>query len=167
MGRKAKWVTPQNKTNLLAKFNDLGETVTFAETRSISNFIMETYTKGEVSSVYLAYPKFISTIQNEITFFRLLPFGATSSNSVSNYTIEPSGSELLNSLLPYQIEMSVYQTLLEARAVEHSARMVAMKNASDNARDLIGNLTLDYNQARQSAVTSELLDVTTARMAIE
>ena len=167
VGRKAKWVTPQNKTNLLAKFNDLGETVTFAETRSISNFIMETYTKGEVSSVYLAYPKFISTIQNEITFFRLLPFGATSSNSVSNYTIEPSGSELLNSLLPYQIEMSVYQTLLEARAVEHSARMVAMKNASDNARDLIGNLTLDYNQARQSAVTSELLDVTTARMAIE
>ena len=62
--------------------------------------------------------------------------------------------------------MSLYQTILEARATEHSARMVAMKNASDNARDLIGSLTLDYNQARQSAVTSELLDVTTARMAI-
>jgi F-type H+-transporting ATPase subunit gamma len=62
--------------------------------------------------------------------------------------------------------MTVYQTILESRATEHSARMVAMKNASDNARDLISSLTLDYNQARQSAVTSELLDVTTARMAL-
>ena len=63
--------------------------------------------------------------------------------------------------------MTVYQTILESRASEHSSRMVAMKSAYDNASDLIGNLTLDYNQARQSQVTSELLDVTTARMALE
>lgn len=167
VGKKAKWVVPGGNTELSAKFHDLGETVTFLETRSLSHYLMEEYTKGTIGSVYLAYPKFISTLQNEITFTQILPFKASGLETVSNYTIEPSSTALLSSLLPYQIEMSVYQTILEARATEHSARMVAMKSASDNARDLIGNLTLDYNQARQSAVTSELLDVTTARMAIE
>ena len=83
------------------------------------------------------------------------------------YTIEPDPNALMEKLIPYQVEMSIYQAILEARATEHSARMVAMKNASANARDLISSLTLDYNSARQSQVTSELLDVTTARMAIE
>lgn len=167
VGKKAKWIVPSGNTELSAKFHDLGEHVTFAETRSISQYAMEQYINGEVSEVYLAYPKFISTLQNEITFTQLLPFKSENDSVVSNYIIEPSSSALLGSLLPYQIEMSVYQTILEARATEHSARMVAMKSASDNAKELIGNLTLDYNQARQSAVTSELLDVTTARMAIE
>lgn len=167
VGKKAKYITPTGNTELKAKFNNLGETVTFAETRSISAFAIEQYTKGLVGSVYLAYPRFISTLQNDITFTKLLPFTTSTTSSPSTYTIEPSPVSLLNTLLPYQIEMSVYQTILEARATEHSARMVAMKNASDNAKELIGNLTLDYNQARQSAVTSELLDVTTARMALE
>ena len=167
VGKKAKYITPTGNTELQAKFNNLGEVVTFAETRSVSAFAMEQYKNGSVGSVYLAYPRFISTLQNDITFTQILPFTTDSNELPSNYTIEPSSTELLDTLLPYQIEMSVYQTILEARATEHSARMVAMKSASDNAKDLIGNLTLDYNQARQSAVTSELLDVTTARMAIE
>lgn len=167
VGKKAKYITPTGNTELSAKFNNLGETVTFAETRTVSAYAMEQYSRGLVGKVYLAYPRFISTLQNDITFTKILPFSADSTDSVSNYTIEPSSTELLDTLLPYQIEMSVYQTILEARATEHSARMVAMKNASDNAKELIGNLTLDYNQARQSAVTSELLDVTTARMALE
>lgn len=167
VGKKAKWATPGNSSELVAKFNDLGETVTFAESRSVSSFIMQQFTKGEIGKVYLAYPKFISTLQNEITFTQILPLKNEEAASSASYTIEPSPAALLESLLPYQIEMSVYQTILEARATEHSARMVAMKNASDNARDLIASLTLDYNQARQSAVTSELLDVTTARMALE
>ncbi len=167
VGKKAKYITPTGNTELQAKFNNLGEVVTFAETRSVSTFAMEQYKNGSVGSVYLAYPRFISTLQNDITFTQILPFTTDSNELPSNYTIEPSSTELLDTLLPYQIEMSVYQTILEARATEHSARMVAMKSASDNAKDLIGNLTLVYNQARQSAVTSELLDVTTARMAIE
>lgn len=167
VGKKVKWVVPSGNTSLAAKFNDLGELVTFTETRSLSQYAMEQYQNNQVGSVYLAYPKFISTLQNEITFTQILPFQKSDLElSTSPYTIEPSSSSLINSLLPYQIEMSVYQTILEARAAEHSARMVAMKSASDNARDLIGSLTLDYNQARQSAVTSELLDVTTARMAL-
>ncbi len=167
VGKKAKYITPSGNTELQAKFNNLGEIVTFAETRSVSAYAMEQYSQGKVGKVYLAYPRFISTLQNDITFTKILPFAVESDALPNNYTIEPSSTELLNTLLPYQIEMSVYQTILEARATEHSARMVAMKSASDNAKELIGNLTLDYNQARQSAVTSELLDVTTARMAIE
>ncbi|GAB4027273.1 MAG: ATP synthase F1 subunit gamma [Candidatus Microgenomates bacterium] len=167
VGKKAKYITPTGNTELSAKFNNLGETVTFAESRIVSAYAMEQYSAGNVGKVYLAYPRFISTLQNDITFTKILPFSSESEGSVSNYTIEPSSTALLDTLLPYQIEMSVYQTILEARATEHSARMVAMKNASDNAKELIGNLTLDYNQARQSAVTSELLDVTTARMALE
>ena len=166
VGKKAKWVTPGSTSQLVAKFNDLGETVTFAESRSVAGYIMQEFKAGKIGKVYLAYPKFISTLQNEITFTQIRPLQSEDSISSSDYTIEPSPSALLESLLPYQIEMTVYQTILESRATEHSARMVAMKNASDNARDLIGSLTLDYNQARQSAVTSELLDVTTARMAL-
>jgi F-type H+-transporting ATPase subunit gamma len=167
VGKKAKYFVPNQEIKLVAKFNDLNETPTFLETRPIARYIMDSFISGQFDQVFLAYPKFVSTLQNEITFTPLLPITPTNSEQTSDYTIEPSSSELLNSLLPYQVEMTLYQTILEARASEHSARMVAMKSASDNAKELIGNLTLDYNQARQSQVTSELLDVTTARMAIE
>jgi len=167
VGKKAKYFVPNQEIKLVAKFNDLNETPTFLETRPIARYIMDSFISGQFDQVFLAYPKFVSTLQNEITFTPLLPITPTNSEQTSDYTIEPSSSKLLNSLLPYQVEMTLYQTILEARASEHSARMVAMKSASDNAKELIGNLTLDYNQARQSQVTSELLDVTTARMAIE
>ncbi len=173
IGKKARWVIPGKDTNLVARFDNLGETVTFEETRAITTFAMDSYLDGTFDSVYFAYPKFISTLTNEITIEKLLPVTTTTvddtDNEVKNieYTIEPDPFALMEKLIPYQVEMSLYQAILEARATEHSARMVAMKSASDNARDLISSLTLDYNSARQSQVTSELLDVTTARMAIE
>ena len=132
---------------------------------------MDSFLSSTFDSVYLAYPKFISTLTNEVMVEKLLPIPLTLDNAsvtdTSEYTIEPDPSSLIQKLIPYQVEMTMHQSLLEARATEHSARMVAMKSASDNARDLINSLTLDYNSARQSQVTSELLDVTTARMAIE
>ncbi|MFH1243995.1 MAG: ATP synthase F1 subunit gamma [bacterium] len=170
IGKKAKYFVPGREVELAAKFNDLSETPSFAETRVVAKYALDSFVSGKYDQVYLAYPKFISTLQNDITFAELLPIQSDYDSVIStpvDYTIEPGESTLLGSLLPYQVEMSVYQTILESRASEHSARMVAMKSASDNAKELIGNLTLDYNQARQSQVTSELLDVTTARMAIE
>lgn len=173
VGKKARWVIPGRDTNLVARFDTIGETPTFEESRAITSYAMDSFLSGVYDSIYFAYPKFISTLTNEITFSKLLPVVTVSSEvheeSVSpvEYVIEPDPTSLIEKLVPYQVEMSVYQALLESRASEHSARMVAMKNASDNARDLIGSLTLDYNSARQSQVTSELLDVTTARMAIE
>jgi F-type H+-transporting ATPase subunit gamma len=169
VGKKARWVLPNRETNLVARFDNLGETVTFEETRAITSYAMDNFLNGTYDAIYFAYPKFISTLTNEITVEKLLPVspvGVDPSPSME-YTIEPDPTALMEKLIPYQVEMSMYQALLESRATEHSARMVAMKSASDNARDLIGSLTLDYNSARQSQVTSELLDVTTARMAIE
>lgn len=170
IGKKARWVIPNRDTNLVARFDTLGETVTFQDSRAVTGYAMDSFVEGKFDSVYFAYPKFISTLTNEITVEKLLPVTPTiiaESTAVTEYTIEPDPNALMEKLIPYQVEMSIYQAILEARATEHSARMVAMKNASDNARDLISSLTLDYNSARQSQVTSELLDVTTARMAIE
>lgn len=170
IGKKARWVIPNRDTNLVARFDTLGETVTFQDSRAVTGYAIDSFIDGKFDSVYFAYPKFISTLTNEITVEKLLPVTPTTiaePTAVTEYTIEPDPNALMEKLIPYQVEMSIYQAILEARATEHSARMVAMKNASDNARDLISSLTLDYNSARQSQVTSELLDVTTARMAIE
>jgi len=170
VGKKARWVLPSRDTELVARFDDLGETPTFGQTRTIALFAMDGFLAGTFDSVYLCYPRFISTLTNEVTLEKLLPVTPLASDvpvSTTNYTIEPNPAAIVEKLIPYQVEMTLHQSLLEARATEHSARMVAMKSASDNARDLIDSLTLDYNSARQSQVTSELLDVTTARMAIE
>jgi len=173
VGKKARWVLPNRDTSLVARFDTLGESITFEETRAITSYAMDSFLAGTFDAIYFAYPKFISTLTNEVTVEKLLPVSPVKTentdlqSSAMEYTIEPDPTALMEKLIPYQVEMSIYQALLESRATEHSARMVAMKSASDNARDLITSLTLDYNSARQSQVTSELLDVTTARMAIE
>lgn len=170
IGKKARFVLPHKDVALSARFDNLGETLTFEETRSVSRYAMDSFLGGTYDAVYLAYPRFITTLTNEIALEKLLPvapLSETNTPSFKDYTIEPDPASLVDKLVPYQVEMSLYQALLEARATEHSARMVAMKSASDSAREIIGDLTLDYNSARQSQVTSELLDVTTARMALE
>ena len=170
IGRKVRWVIPGKDVTLAARFDRIGETPTFLESRSVAKFAMDQFASGLYDSVYLAYPKFISTLTNEVKIEKILPVTPQKNSDAPTsalYSIEPSPSILLERLIPYQVEMTLHQALLESRATEHSARMVAMKNASDNAKDLISSLTLDYNSARQSQVTSELLDVTTARMALE
>jgi len=95
--------------------------------------------------------------------------GATKVEAASNsndYVFEPSASGVLEGLVPHYVHFAVYQMVLESRASEHSARMVAMKNATDNAKQLIKDLTLQYNKVRQAAITTELLEITTAQMAL-
>lgn len=167
--KKARSPMPTKKNHeLIAVFHELGERPSFEESRGISKLAIDKFLAEEVDEVFIAYPRFVSTLQNEPTIKRILPVtnAVKSTASSTDYTFEPSTKDLLQELVPYQIEMSIYQILIDASASEHSARMVAMKAASDNANDLIDNLTLDYNQARQSAVTTELLDATTARMAL-
>lgn len=172
LGKKAKKSIPSRTSSLVAKFDDISENPSFDEIRTIATMAMDGFISRDYDEVFVVYPKFISTLSNETTFKQLLPLGTLDleegeDEEIAQYLIEPQAKNLLDYLLPYYIEMNLYQTVLEARASEHSARMVAMKNASDNAKELIGNLTLDYNQARQSRVTSELLDVTSARKALE
>lgn len=169
VGRKARWVIPGRDTDLVARFDNLKETPSFEETRAITSYAIEKFIDHTYDAVYMVYPKFITTLTNQVTVEKLLPVSPASAETTAKieYKIEPDPDTLMQKLIPYEVEMSMYQSLLESRATEHSARMVAMKNASENAKDLISSLTLDYNSARQSQVTSELLDVTTARMAIE
>jgi F-type H+-transporting ATPase subunit gamma len=167
--KKARSPLPSHRDHeLRAVFHELGEKPSFEESRSITRLAIDSFTSGEVDEVFVAYPRFVSTLQNIPTIKQLLPVFPEDGEATTavDYTFEPSTKDLLQELVPYQVEMSVYQILIDASASEHSARMVAMKAASDNAVDLIDNLTLDYNQARQTAVTTELLDATTARMAL-
>ena len=99
-----------------------------------------------------------------------IPGGGESSapdaEAETEYLFEPGPEEVLSALLPHYIDYEVYQMVLDARASEHSARMVAMKSATDNAKNLIKELTLEYNKIRQSSITTELLEITTAQMAV-
>ena len=85
---------------------------------------------------------------------------------MSGYTFEPNAEAVLDVILPYYVQYEVFQMILDARASEHSARMVAMKNATDNAKQLIKDLTLEYNKMRQASITTELLEISTAQMAL-
>lgn len=167
--KRAKTPPFERETELTAVFHDLKETPTFEEARTIARLAMDTFKSGDVDEVFVAYPEFISTLVNKPLIKRILPVEneGIQTATPSEYTFEPSTNELVHELVPYMVEMSIYQILIDASASEHSSRMIAMKNASDNASDLIHSITLDYNQARQSQVTSELLDATTARMALE
>jgi len=139
------------------------------------------FSKGEVNRVDILFTNFISTLSQRPDSMQLLPIGeikgATAGihtrdtaeklkHGTTEFLFEPSADEVLGELLPHYINFQVFQILLEAKASEHSARMVAMKNATDNANQLIKDLTIEYNKLRQSNITKELLEIATAQMAM-
>jgi F-type H+-transporting ATPase subunit gamma len=180
VGRKgAQWAT-RLKRNIVAEFT-YKDNPQFSEARAIARFVQDLFTKGDVDEVQVLYTNFISTLSQrpevnlmlplkEITGVQVSPEGhrekAKLQPTATEYIFEPSAAEVLGELLPQAMNFEVYQYLLEARASEHSSRMVAMKNATDNARQLIKDLTLEYNKMRQANITKELLEITTAQMAM-
>jgi F-type H+-transporting ATPase subunit gamma len=168
------------KRDLGAEF-ELKEAFTFLESKQASKFVMEKFLAGDVDKVSVAFTDYISTINQKPTITTILPVtsfelsdleGEQGSKKVeaavntTDYVFEPSASAVLEGLVPHYVHFAVYQMVLESRASEHSARMVAMKNATDNAKQLIKDLTLQYNKVRQAAITTELLEITTAQMAL-
>jgi F-type H+-transporting ATPase subunit gamma len=144
-----------------AEFINLGDKPDYLDTLPISRVIMDDFMSGEIDQVFIAYTQFVSTaIQNPV-LEQLLPVVPVEFPPGQNleYIYEPESAAVLNSLLPRFVEMSVYHAILESIASEQSARMVAMRNATDNAKELIGELTLVYNKARQESITNELLDI--------
>ncbi|MDO8486744.1 MAG: ATP synthase F1 subunit gamma [Candidatus Curtissbacteria bacterium] len=141
--------------------------------RTIAKMAVDAFTKAEVSGVYLIYSKFESTIKQVPTVQKLLPITLTGAEAgieteeVPQMLFEPSADRIIERLLPHHVLTHIYQILLESKASEHSARMVAMKNATDAASDLVDDLTLTYNQARQESITKELLDIITAQAVFE
>ena len=161
VGRKGRDFMIRYGRNVRAVFTGLGERPTLEDIRPIARIVIDDFTAGEVDAVYVAYSQFVSTITQRPILERLMPVEPTelASGQAVGYIYEPLGPELLSALLPRYVEMELYHAILEANASEQSARMVAMRNATDNANDLVRDLTLLANKVRQDSITNELLDI--------
>lgn len=186
VGRKLRAMCEKLGKKVLADFT-VKDPVPFAQTRPIAKLLTKEFLEGNYDKVTLVYTKFINTLRQEPVIAPLLPIqeiegdvesesekaaaGMSTEEKIKDafrdYTFEPSPAAVLEALLPLYINYQVYQAHVEARASEHSARMVAMKAATDNAKKFIKELTLEYNKLRQGAITAELLEITTAMKAME
>jgi F-type H+-transporting ATPase subunit gamma len=174
VGQKARQFVLGNDYTIEADFSGIPDPVSFQAAVPLAHYVVNEFLSGNCRSVTLVYMEFISTLVQKFRATPLLPLSNTWSDRIDSpagamelatdaqYMFEPNAPTILNWLLPYYIEMIIYQTLLENRASEHSARMVAMKNASDSAAEIITDLTLSYNKQRQEKITNELLDNATA-----
>ena len=162
VGRKGFDFMRRSSQDIVAEFSGLGDRPGLLDTLPISRIIIDDFSSGAVDEVYLAYTKFVSTMAQEPVLERVLPAEPASIPAAQNveYIYEPNPVSVLGGLLPRFIEMQVYHAILESIASEQSARMVAMRNATDNASELIDDLTLMYNKVRQEMITNELLDIT-------
>ncbi len=158
VGRKGEQFIARSGRDLLAVFH-MTDSPSISDTVSISRYLMSQYESGACDKVVMVFAKFENAAIQRPVVKTVLPVAPEDSVHNTVYIYEPSALETLNALLPRYVETQVYQAFLEAIASEHSARMVAMKNATDNADQLIDDLTLDMNKARQNMITSELLDI--------
>jgi F-type H+-transporting ATPase subunit gamma len=179
-GRKASQFVARTKRNLKAEFS-YKDTPQFAEARAISKFAQDLFLSGEVDAVDILYPRFINTLTQQPQTVQFLPLGKLTAvtaginaekqelaehDTPEVFEFEPDEETVLGALLPHTLNFQMHQILLETKASEQSARMVAMKNATDNAKQIIKDLTLEYNKLRQANITKELLEITTAQMAV-
>lgn len=156
-----------------AQFTDVPDTITTGEILPIASMVIDNFIEKKFRSVHILFMDFVNTLSQKVKLTQLLPIKnlpVEESNDAleeaHEYTFEPNPKEILAELLPYYIENNIYQAFLESKASEHSARMVSMKNASDNAKELVKELRLLYNKSRQESITSELLDITTAQLTL-
>lgn len=178
LGRKGTQYLGRTKRKLLADF-PLTDQAHFSEIRAAVEFLTEQYISGAVDTIEVAYNRFVNTLQQEPVIDPILPLSSLEEliekiNKASGIAaheddrpmiVEPGANEILTELLPLYIQREIFQKVLEAQASEQSARMVAMKTAADNASKIIDQLTLDYNKARQAAITQEILEIAAASAA--
>ena len=162
VGRKGLEFMGRYGRDIRAEFTRLGDRPSLLDTLPISRIIIDDYSNGIIDLVYLVYAQFISTMVQRPILQQILPVEPAAIPRAQNvdYIYEPGPALVLGELLPRFVEMEVYHAILESIASEQSARMVAMRNATDNANELIQDLTLMYNKARQESITKELLDIT-------
>jgi F-type H+-transporting ATPase subunit gamma len=179
-GKKAAQFVARTKRPLAAEFT-YKDTPEFTEARAISKFVQQLFLKGEVDAVDILFPRFVNTLTQSPALVPFLPIGKLTAasaginepkqelaapSSTEIFEFEPDEETVLGELLPHSLNFQMHQILLETKASEQSARMVAMKNATDNAKEIIKSLTLEYNKLRQANITKELLEITTAQMAV-
>jgi F-type H+-transporting ATPase subunit gamma len=179
VGRKGQQFLARTGHKVAAAFPAFSNHASYRDVLPVSKFIIDQFRSGAVDHVVVIYPQFISALTQEVRTKVLLPFSAAEIEkiamagnpsskkdpmtekeaSVQQFVFEPSATEVLDAVLPQLTEVQMYQIVLETAASEHSARMVAMRNASDNASDILGDLTLTYNQTRQANITAELAEL--------
>lgn len=171
VGKKAAQFLARTQRENAADFV-LKDSPDHGEARAIADFCAQQFLNREVDKVTVVFTHFVNTLTQKATVRTLLPitdFAPEKHEGVKDdiggfgYIFEPSPEDVLNHLLPQYLQYQIYQKILDSRASEHSARMVAMKSASDNAQQLVKDLTLEYNKVRQAAITTELLEISTAQ----
>ncbi|KKS23297.1 MAG: ATP synthase gamma chain [Microgenomates group bacterium GW2011_GWC1_41_8] len=169
LGKKGQRFVIRSGWDLSADFSE-GQII--QSVAPVTQLFVEGFLNGAYKEVYIIYNRFVSSLKQEPIMVPVLPLAVPELGSQesekqhiewSEFIIEPSAREVLNQLLPHYVETLIRSAILEAEASEHSARMVAMKNATDNAKSLIGDLTLAYNRLRQENITTEIADIVTAR----
>jgi F-type H+-transporting ATPase subunit gamma len=169
VGRKGRDLLLRRRQGVIADFSNLPAAPSFPDVSAIGRLAVDEYLSGKVDEVYLVYTDFINMVRQEPVVKKLLPLELEAHGErVQNYevhhtsaayTYEPDGREILDQIIPRFTALQVYQAILESLASEHAARMVAMRNATDNAIDLVAELQLQYNKVRQQAITNDMLDI--------
>lgn len=159
IGKKVRDFCKKNEMDMKAEYVQLIPETMFEKAKEIGENIVEFFNAGIYDEVYILYSKFISAMNSEITTKRLIPVERVESETNASYIFEPSAESILGVILPKYLNIVIYQDLLEATTSEHSARMRAMKSASDNAQDMISQLSLKYNRARQATITQEISEI--------
>ena len=170
VGRKLRVVLEKLERNIVADFS-VKDPVPFADARAIAKLVSKLFLEDKYDKVSIAFTKFGNTLSQSPEVVQLLPVetptGYADATDTNEFLFEPSTEDVLGAILPLYVNFKVFQALVDSRASEHSARMVAMKAATDNAKKFIKELTLEYNKLRQGAITAELLEITTAMKAME
>jgi F-type H+-transporting ATPase subunit gamma len=165
VGRKGRDFIVRTQQQLMAEFTNYGDRPSITDATAIAQVAVDAFLKGEVDAVYLVYAKFVNTVTQQPISVQLLPVQPPTKDEGEDrkktveYIYEPDPRSLFEALLPRYVDTLVYQALLETIASFYSAQMVAMKNATDNAKELVDDLTLTYNKARQTAITTQILEV--------
>jgi F-type H+-transporting ATPase subunit gamma len=181
IGKKSADFCKKRNIRSIKEITGAGDYGAIDETRFLAELLREIYESGEYKEIYAAYTNFLSVMKQEPQVKKILPFDRENIEEMiesgdsrqiqgigrSEYIFEPAPEIVLQELLPKLLEIQVYHIILEANASEHSARMMAMKNASENAEELIETLTLEYNKARQAQITRELTEITAGAAALE
>lgn len=172
VGKKGRQAMERVGKAVMADFEEMPDKPTFVDTVGISRVVIDDFLSGRLDEVHMVYNHFFSAISQKPVVKKLLPiepgdiaeFTTGAKVLKRDYIFGQDRSKLLDEMLQKYVETTVYQTVLESAASEHSARMVAMRQASDNASDIITNLTLHYNKARQAKITKEILEIVSGSM---
>jgi F-type H+-transporting ATPase subunit gamma len=160
VGKKSRDYFVRTRQEVVAEFIGLGDNVTLDAVRPIADIAVDDFVSGRVDAVYVVYSKFVNTLVQRPEILQILPVEPPPAHQgYADFIFEPSPAAVLTELLTRYIEVQLYQAILEALASEHSARMVAMRNATENAKEVVDDLTLSLNKARQAQITREVSEI--------